>query len=367
MNILYLTNHLNIGGISSYVLTLAKGLKAKGHNVYVASSTGDMLNTFMREGINYIPIPIRTKNEISPKILISLFKLLKIIRQEKIDLIHSHTRVTQVLGCLIQRFSGKPHISTCHGFFKKRISRLIFPCWGYRVIAISEAVRQHLLHDFKVKEEKVRLIHSGLDVDRFRIQGVDYRQQKKKELGLANGPAIGIIARLSEEKGHICLINAMKLVLENIPQAQLLIVGDGKMKMKLTDLTKRLGLEDKIRFFPSVTDTMQILSVLDIFVLPSSKEGLGLSLMEAMAAGIAVIGSNIGGIKSLISDEKVGLLVKPDDPQQLSSAISVLLQDEDKRKALGVNARNFIVSNFSAEKMIANTESLYLECQNAKS
>ncbi len=362
MNILYLTNHLNIGGISSYVLTLAKGLKAKGHNVYIASSGGDMLNTFMREGINYIPIPIRTKKEISPKILISLFKLLKVIKEDRIDIIHSNTRVTQVLGCLIQRFSGKPHISTCHGFFKKRIFRKIFPCWGYRVIAISESVRDHLRHDFKVKTERIKLIHSGLDVDRFRAQGTDYREQKKKELGLGSGPAIGIIARLSEEKGHIYLIEAMKSVLEKVPQAQLLIVGDGRMKAKLVSLTKKLELEDKVTFFSSVTDTMQILSVLDVFVLPSSKEGLGLSLMEAMAAGLAVIGSNIGGIKSLIKNENVGLLIKPNDSQQLSAAILELLQDDEKRKTLGLNARDFIANNFSAEKMVSETERLYLEC-----
>lgn len=366
MNILYLTNHLNIGGISSYVFTLGKGLKAKGHNIYIASSGGEMLNAFMREGINYIRIPIKTKKEVSPKILASFFKLLGVIKQEKIDVIHSNTRVTQVLGCLLQRFSGKPHISTCHGFFKRRISRLVFPCWGYKVIAISDAVREHLEHDFKVAPDRIKLINSGLDVDRFRVQGSDYRIQKKKELGIGGYPAVGIVARLSEEKGHICLIQAMKKVLEKIPGTQLLIVGDGKMKNKLLKLVKSLGLENKILFLSSVADTMQILPVLDIFVLPSSKEGLGLSLMEAMAAGLGVIGSDIGGIKSLIKDGKTGLLVKPNDSVGLSSAIISLLQDEEKRKALGVNAREFIAHNFSAEKMISDTQELYLECQNVK-
>lgn len=118
MNILYLTNHLNVGGITSYVLTLAKGIKQKGHNVYIASSGGEVLSRFIEEGIIYLPIPIKTKSEISPKILVSMFKLSEAVRENRIDIVHSHSRTTQVLGCLLSRKTGAKHISTCHGFFK---------------------------------------------------------------------------------------------------------------------------------------------------------------------------------------------------------------------------------------------------------
>jgi len=364
MNILYLTNHLNIGGISSYVLTLARGLKLRGHNVYIASSGGELLSRFIQEEIVYIPIPIRTKQEVSPKILMSAFRLIPQIREKNIDIIHSNTRVTQVLGCLIHRYSHIPYVSTCHGFFKKRFFRKAFPCWGLKVIAISEAVEEHLKIDFKVKEKDIRVIHNGIDLDRFREQRTENREQRKKELGLSDGPVIGIVARLSDVKGHVYLIEAMQVVLEKIPGAQLLIVGEGKMRNELENLSRNIGIEKSVFFISSVIDTTGVLSIMDLFVLPSLKEGLGLSLMEAMACGLAVIGSDVGGIRSLIQDGYNGLLVKPADTEAIAAKILELLKDKEKRESLGDNARFFIKQNFSQEKMVLETERVYLECLN---
>jgi len=116
MNILFLTNHLNVGGITQYSLTLASGLKKRGHNVYIASSGGNLVTRFVDEGITYINIPIKTKSEISWNVLASLFKLLPYVKEKNIDIIHANTRVTQVLGYLIQRFSHKPFVSTATVF-----------------------------------------------------------------------------------------------------------------------------------------------------------------------------------------------------------------------------------------------------------
>ena len=369
MNILYLTNHLNIGGVSSYVFSLAAGMKKRGHNVYLASSGGELVPRFIREGIIYLPIPIKTKQEVSPKVLMSLFKLLGFVKEKDIQLIHANTRVTQVLAGLVNKFSGKTYLSTCHGFFKNRLSRRLFPCWGRKVIAISEAVKEHLLYDFEVKEEDIKLIHNGIDTDKFRIpacpagrQSSGFRVNRKRELGLGNGPVVGIIGRLSDVKGHIYLIEAMKSVLEKIPDAQLLIVGEGKMKKELSGLVRRLRIERSVYFLPSVADTGRVLAAMDLFVMPSLKEGLGLSLMEAQASGLAVIGSDVGGIRSLIRDGYNGLLVGPGDAAALSAAILNLLQDKDKAGLLGQNARSFIQENFPEERMISETERLYLDC-----
>jgi len=365
MNILYLTNHLNIGGITSYVLTLAAGLKKRGHNVYIASSGGELVPKFIAEGIVYLPIPIKTKSEISYKILVSRLKLLKIIREKNIDIIHANTRVTQVLSFLIQRAQGKPYVSTCHGFFKKRLFRKIFPCWGDKVIAISASVKEHLMQDFGVKEDKIRVIHNGIDIKKFQIPNSKSKIEIKKKLGLSDGPVIGIVARLSEEKGHSYLIQAMPEVITKIPRAQLLIVGEGRRKAELLNLVRTIGLEKNVFFLPPVMDTQEVLSSLDLFVLPSLKEGLGLAAMEAMVSGLGVIGSDVGGIKSLIQDNYNGLLVRPADTQGLSDAILELLQNPKKIEFLGNNARTFIEQNFSQEEMVQETEGVYLECLNA--
>ena len=362
MNILYLTNHLNIGGISSYVLSLAEGLKKRGHSVYVASSGGKLLPRFIQEGITFVPIPIKIKSEICPKIMISMFKLLNLMKGKKIDIIHSHSRTTQVLGCLLSRNSGVVHLSTCHGFFKTRLSRRLFPCWGRRIIAISKEVREHLIRDFKVEENMISLIPNGVDCEKFFNTNPGSGTEIRKRIGLGNGPIIGIVARLSDIKGHIYLIQAMASVLEKVPGALLLIVGEGKMKNSLNDLTETLQIEKNVFFLPPVTETAEILSVMDIFILPSLKEGLGLSLMEAMAAGRAVIGSDIGGIRSLIKDRDNGLLVPPADCDGLARAIIELLNNPGLRQFLGNNARAFIKDNFSQERMLIETEKLYRAC-----
>jgi L-malate glycosyltransferase len=362
MNILFLANHLNIGGISSYLLTLSSGLRERKHNVYVASSGGDLLTRFLEHGITYLRIPIRTKQELSPKIILSAFKLMSIVKQNRIDIIHSNSRTTQVLGCLLSRLTGVVHVSTCHGFFKAKLSRRMFGCWGKKVIAISLQVKEHLINDLNVEENTVEIIHSGINAGSFATNNLELKNEFRKKFGLKEGPVIGIVARLSEEKGHIYLISAMKGVLETFPQAQLLIVGNGKMIHSLLGLTKDLGLENKVIFHPAVNDTRQALSAMDIFVLPSLKEGLGLALIEAMAQGLCVIGSSVGGIKSLISHGYNGILVNPGEELALSQAIAELLRDSDKIKHLGENAREYVYKNFSQERMVLETERVYSAC-----
>jgi glycosyltransferase involved in cell wall biosynthesis len=366
MNILYITNHLNIGGITSYVLSLASGLKKRGHNVYLASGGGQLLPRFTEAGIIYIPVPLKTKQELSPKIIISKVKLSGAIKRYDIDIVHSNSRTTQVLGCLLSRAAGIPHISTCHGFFKKRFFRRVFPCWGKKVIAISAQVKEHLIRDFGVAEKDIFVIHNGIDADKFRPRDERSRSEFRKRLGLSAGPVIGIVARLSDVKGHVYLIEAMREVLDANKEAQLLIVGEGRMKEKLVKLAGELKIVNSIFFIPEVEDTRGVLSTMDLFVMPSLKEGLGLALMEAMAAGLAVVASNIGGIKSLIKDDESGLLVEPADVRGLSAAITELLRNPAKAESLGSKARAFISENFSEEKMVSETEEVYSECLNAE-
>jgi glycosyltransferase involved in cell wall biosynthesis len=362
MNILYLATHLNTGGITSYLLNLSRGLKKKGHNVYVASSGGDLLYKFKQEGIRFIPIPIKTKAEINPKILVSLFCLCPVIKSEKIQIAHSNTRVTQVLGELLKRFCAIKHVSTGHGFFTMKFTRRLFPCWGDKVIAISPQVKGHLVNDLGVTAEKIEVVHNGIDIERFAALTKDEGRRTKEDLGLGSGPVVGIIARLSDVKGHKYLIQAMKRVLEIFPAATLLIVGEGKERGRLIQLTRKLGIEKQVIFISSVSDTRMVLSVMDVFVMPSLHEGLGLSLMEAMAFGVPVIGSRVGGIPSLIQDGKSGLLVEPEDVAGLSAAIIRVLSDKASSAIMSGSAADFINNNFGLQRQAEETERVYKAC-----
>ena len=358
MNILFIANHLNVGGISSYLLTLGSGLKEKGHQVYLASSGGEWVERFTALGMTHITVPLKTKNEISPKIILSFLKLKKIIKVYHIDLVHSHSRTTQVLGNLLRGACGCAHIFTCHGFFKPRWSRRLFPCWGEQVIAISQEVREHLVSDFKLDPKKISVINNGVEVKNFG----DYssRGVVRKNLGLKDELLIGIIARLSEVKGHIYLIQAMPKIISIFPAAKLLIVGVGKTKDILHKAVDRLGIRANVLFIAETKDTESLLTAMDIFLMPSLQEGLGLALMEAMAQGLAVVGSAVGGIKTLIQDGVNGLLVQPADPESIAQAIIKLLQNDQMRSNLGSQARKFIRENFSKSTFVNKTEQVYL-------
>jgi len=364
MNILFIANHLNVGGITSYLYTLAGGLKEKGHNVYLASSGGVLTEKFIALGIKHIRVPLMTKKEISPKIIFSFFKLRKQVKKLNIDLVHSNSRTTQVLGDLLSRALAIPHIFTCHGFFRPKLSRRLFPCWGAGVIAISQEVKEHLIADLKLDEKKISVINNGIDTGNF--GDFSARAGLRKDLGINDAPLVGIIARICDVKGHIYLIRAMRRVMEIFPTAKLLIIGEGKIKNVLIKEVYILGIKENVLFIPEAGNTRDMLAAMDIFVMPSLQEGLGLALMEAMAQGLAVVGSAVGGIKTLIQDRINGLLVGPADVEGLAAAIIELLKDYKLRQGLGIKARKFIMDNFSKERMIDYTEGVYKRCLEEK-
>ena len=359
MKILFLTTHANTGGITSYILTLGEALVKSGHKVIVASSGGDCVSRMEVLGMRHIKVNIRTKSEVNPKLWMSAVTLQGLIRKEKINIIHSQTRVTQVLGAFLSRLTGVRMITTCHGFFKPRWFRKMFPCWGEAVIAISKPVAQHLNKDFGVAQDKIYLISNGIDLNRFVLTQGQMRQKARQELNLGDTPLIGIIARLSDVKGIDTLIKAMPIILKKVPQANLLIAGQGPEENILKKLTQDLSLTTEVHFKNTVNQTPQLLAALDVFVMPSLMEGLGLSVMEAQACGIPVVASRVGGLVDLIEDEKSGFLVAVNDPTALANRIAEMLLNPLQAKTMAIQARANIEKNFSVEKMLQQTLKLY--------
>jgi glycosyltransferase involved in cell wall biosynthesis len=365
MRILYLANHLNTGGITRYLLTLSCGMIKAGNTVYVASGGGELESEFEKAGAACIKLPLKTKCEVSPKLIFCIYKLIGLVKKYDIDIIHGNTRVTQVTGHILSKLSGRPYVSTCHGFFKPRFSRRMFPCWGRRVIAISSQVKEHLIKDFSVDEKTIVLINHGIDTRYFGPRAREAELAARKKYGLPEGSGIvGIIARLSDVKGHIYLLKAMPQILDRSPGTLLWIIGSGPMEKELIQAAKQLKIEKSVLFTPEIGDTAEALSAMDIFVMPSLKEGLGLALMEAMAAGLAVVGSDAGGIKTLIDDGSCGLLTPVSDSKALADKIGALLADPESRSRLGQNARRKIAGSFDVGKMIEETAKLYSECLN---
>ncbi len=349
------------------MISLSSGLNKKGHNCFIASSGGQAEEKFRACGITLINIPINTKCEVSPKILISFLKLKKELRTQKIDIIHANTRVTQVLGAIFSRFCNYPYISTCHGFFKKRFFRMVFPAWGDRVIAISKQVADNLERDFKIDKEMISIIHNGIDYQRFSSNSFEDKKNIKKSFNLSqDGPVVGMIARLSDVKGHTFFIQAMPQILNAYPKSCFVIAGEGRLKEKLKNEVNKLSLSKSVFFLPSQPDTSQLLSVMDCVVTPSIEEGLGLSIIEAQAVGVPVVAFSIGGIPSLIEHNKTGLLVGYKDVNALAQAVIKILSDEGLRRNIINQARENIKQKFSQDLMVDETLKAYMQVLNKK-
>ncbi len=360
MRILLLSTHLNIGGVGRYVTSLAKSLKARKHEVFVASGGGQLEHILRREGIPHLSMDIKTKSELNPRVMKSFFTLRRYLKEQGIELMHAHTRVTQVVAALLSANTGIPYVTTCHGFFKRRIGRIFFGCWGKAVIAISEAVRERLVRDFSVAEEKIALIRTGIEIENFtRNVGEERRRRMREEWHLPKRPIIGTVGRLSDVKGQSVLLEAAKIVCRRIP-VSVLIVGEGPEEKRLRDLANRLGLRENVFFVGAIEDVVLPLSLMDIFVLPSLEEGLGLSLAEAMATGRPVcVASRVGGVGSLMEDKVTGISVESRNPDELARSIIYLLENAQVAQELKVNAQRRVIEEFDIRTMVANVEAVY--------
>ncbi|MCA9407464.1 MAG: glycosyltransferase family 4 protein [Candidatus Omnitrophica bacterium] len=362
MKILLLTTHINAGGITSYLLTLCKGLIKNNCQVHLVSSGGDKEQQFLDMGVKLFTIDLKTKSELSLKIYWNIPRLRRYINEQNINIIHAQTRVTQVLAFWLSRFTNIIFVSTCHGFFKVRLSRKIFPCWGQGVIAVSSAVQEHLVRDFKIDSKIISLIPNGIDLTQFSILNRTEKLQIRKRLDLGDDVLIGLTARLSDVKGQDILIKAFGKIAEQFPQAKLILVGKGKFESSLRKLADSLQLNDRIIFRLTTENIFDYLAVLDVFVAPSRQEGLGLSILEAQASGLPVIASRVGGIPGIIEDGKTGLLVESENPEALAIAIKRILSETALADQFRQTARTFVAENFSEQQMVEKT----LEFYNAK-
>lgn len=358
---LHVNTHMNIGGIGQYVLSLSAAIRRKGVDCIVASSGGDLAEELKANGIEHRRIDIKTKFEFAPKVFYASSGLADIVRREKIDIIHAHTRVSQVASGLAARSTKARYVSTCHGFFKPRLSRKLFDTWGERIVAISAPVKTHLERDFGVDPSRIELIHNGVDIDKF---SKDYSGEEiaaiKRSLGLKDGPVMGTMGRLSSVKGQRFLVEAVKYVAAKDERVQCMIIGGGPEESALKDFARSLGIEDRIRFTgPVYKDIASYLACMDVFVLPSIKEGLGLALLEAMAARRPCVASDVGGIVDIIKDHVNGIVVPVANGVAIADAVSNLLNDRSLSSRLAGEGRNFVKEKFSIDTMAGKIADLY--------
>ena len=362
LKVLLMTTHLDTGGIPVYVVELARGLKQVGHVPVVISDSGWMRKRLAEEGITHYQVPCRTSSELNPKLWFRVFPaLFRILRREKPDLLHAHTRIMQVLARGLNLLTGIPFVTTCHGLYKFRIGRRMFRCWGNTVMAISVPSMERLVDQYKLAPpHQVSLVVNGVDVNYFSKPA----SQKEIEAfcqvnGLTGDPVIGGIARLSPIKGFDYFLKAIPVLLKDYPNLQVLLVGDGPDREKLIQLAYSLGLESRVILSHPVRDTRIPLAAMQVFVAPALEEGFGLSIVEAMAAGVPVVSSNVGGPASIIEEGRSGYLVPPEDPEALARGVDRILRDPQGRIRIIQAAKERAGQHFDMKRVVSQVEEVY--------
>lgn len=335
------------------MMTLAQALRAEGHEVEFATFAGRSLGQHARS-LGYRATDYRVRLKID---LLAVAAMARDIRRGRFDIVHTHLSTSTLNGCLAARLAGVPGIATVHGMSGK-LSYL--PC--DHLIAVSGGVRQHLVAQ-GIHESKISIVPNGIPA---RAGGLPGRSEIRRALALPEqAHALVTTARLTPLKGVNHSLTAFSRVLSDFPDAVYCILGDGECRGELAQLANNLGVADHVRWLGYRQDVNKILGAFDVFLFPTLREAMGIAVVEAMAAGLPIVASAVGGIPEVVTKE-TGVLVPPADPVAMADAALALLRDPERRQAMSSAAVERTRTEFSAQRMAARTTSVYSACLAAK-
>jgi glycosyltransferase involved in cell wall biosynthesis len=306
--------------------------------------------------------------------LVAFFSLLGIVRREKPRIIHTHTSKAGILGrwaawfCRVPIIVHTPHGHVFWGYFGPLQTRLfiLLEKWTARItdaiVTLTPQEREDHLRFRIAPGDPFTVIHSGVDLAPF-LTGRP-RAEARSLLGVPQGEiVIGTVGRLTAVKGQEGLIRTVGELLRRGERVFLVLVGEGERRRELEELTLRLGIAEKVHFLGWRPDVAQVLAACDLFCLPSRNEGMGKALVEAMAMGLPVVASDIGGIKDIVRPGENGLLVPVGDVQAWAEAIARLCHDPGMRQRMGAAGRQ-MATRYSSEEMIKKIDRLYTKLLN---
>lgn len=342
------------GGQEVRMLIEARWLRELGWRVLVACRPGGVVQArAKRAGVPAVAVSMRAAWDLS-----AVLRLVRLIRREGVNLVHTHSSVDAWLGGMAGRLAGIPVVRSRHVSLPiRRRLNPVYTLLADRVVTSGEAIRR-LVIEAGVNAAKVVAIPAGVDLDEF--PGVS-GDRIRSGFGLTR-PVIGSIAMFRGSKGHDLLLEAFTLLRGEFPQARLLLVGDGIRRAWVESLAHERGLNGWVTFTGFRDDVADLLSAMDCFVLASTRtEGVPQSLLQALAAGVPVVASAVGGVPEIIEDGTTGLLVPPGDARALAQAVRVVLTDPQAASRRTRAGRVLVAQKFSRASVTDRLATLYRE------
>ncbi|MEI7833401.1 MAG: glycosyltransferase family 4 protein [bacterium] len=340
MRILEMITPSRIGGAETHVARLVRDLRAVGDEVTVFSPAGRPFTGYLQEQ-ELQPVSWRTSGKIDP---ISIYRTVKLIRQQNIEVVHTHLTSATFIGAQAARITGIPCVATLHGFTDAFWYRL-----PPRLIAVSQAVKAHFVAQ-GIPESRITVLHNGINLAEYLPCPLE---EAKIAIGQSpDGPIVGVFGRLAPEKGQDVALDALVQVVRAIPDVRLLIVGEGRCHTDLFAQAERLGIGANVEFCGFHADPRPLMRACDVVLVPSRKEGFGLAAIEAMALARPVVATRVGGLPEVVADGTTGTLVPPESPAALAAAIVELLQNPARATAMGQAGNIRVAGNFDQRRQL---------------
>jgi len=369
INILFVLIQINMGGTERIVLDLIRKLDHSKYRIYLVYFINGILENKFKD-ICYGVFNISKKEGFDP---IAMLKISKLIQEHQIDVINAHHYMpffysyvgSKVLHRrkLIYTEHSVAEVKTVLSSKHKKLLSLMTRNTDC-ILGVSSEIEIILKNAFPNSSERVQSIINGVDIDRF-IFSTDRNKLRAKWQISPDHLAIGVIANFRKVKNHICLIRAFSRLCETHPQLRLLFLGKGfpedieNSEYEIKQLINDFNIQDRVIMMGYQEDIPSILKTFDIFCLPSFSEGLPVSILEAMAAKVPVIGSDVWGIREVISHEKTGLLFLSNDDFALERELERMINDRNLRESISCNAFNYVNQHHGMQQWIAAYDRLF--------
>lgn len=365
--ILHLITRLPIGGAERMLLGVLRNLDATRFESTVCciQDRGELAEEVESLGIPIHALGLMARGGFDRRVVPALRRLM---REQKVELVHSHLYHANLYGRLAAWREGIPVIASVHNTYSRRkwhrhlINRLLARI-SFRITAGSADVERDILAHDRVAPEKLVRLPNCIDLDRVATSLSPAAAKQQLGFGAAD-LVIGTVGRMEEQKGHAVLLDAFARLLRHVPDVpgaslRLLVVGDGRLKSATEGQAARLGIADACRFPGSIKDLADTYRAIDIFVMPSLWEGLSLAMLEAMAAGLPMIATDVGGARDVLGDGLRGLLVPARDAEALAMAMRELLVDAARRIAMADSGCRHVRENYSVAALSRQLTELY--------
>ena len=363
MKILLTNDAMTIAGGENYVLYLAEGLSAKGHEVLTAPLAGSELERVSLErGYETFGIPYGAHG----KEFNAVRLMTRVLKGKNIDIVHTNSNLDRTIAAAAGKFIGAKNISTIHSCLS--INRNVIHWYRNKYLInhftpVGHSTRKIMIETDKISPKKITVVHIGIPEDKIK-RTEEGRNKVREEFGIKkNDIVLGSLSRLVEFKGHRFLLEAFKQLVERGNQdIRLMIAGEGELKENLIRLTAEYEIQDKVIFTGARKDVHDILSAFDIFTqfsIDAGGETFPVAIIEALSAELPVVGSRVGDIEYMIDDNKNGFLVGPEKITQFNEGILRLVNNSDLRGEMGRASRRKFLNEFTLDKMINNMEIVY--------